>query len=124
MTTAAKEAMNLQRVLEENRRDFAARFYALCAETLEVPWSTAVTNDLTIPSVQGERTPKRRFVMWYMERLYRAAWRDANVARALLRVVSLLDSPDRLFGFRASPGMKTRGDAIETPRTQPERSAS
>jgi 2-polyprenyl-6-methoxyphenol hydroxylase-like FAD-dependent oxidoreductase len=97
MTTAAKEAMNLQRVLEENRRDFAARFYALCAETLETPWNTAVTNDLTIPSVKGIRTPKRRFVMWYMERLYRAAWRDTNVARALLRVVSLLDSPDNLL---------------------------
>lgn len=97
MTTAAKEAMNLQRVLEEDRRDVAARFYALCAETLEVPWNTAVTNDLTIPSVQGARTPKRRFVMWYMERLYRAAWRDPATARALLRVVSLLDSPDSLL---------------------------
>ena len=97
MTVAALEALELRRVLADGDRDLARRFFRAVAAVVDVPWDIAVGSDLRFPGVEGPRTAKVRAVNAYLGRLHVAAERDPEVGRAFLRVVNMVDRPERLL---------------------------
>jgi 2-polyprenyl-6-methoxyphenol hydroxylase-like FAD-dependent oxidoreductase len=97
MTVAALEATVLRTALETGSADLSRRFLRTAARLVDNPWDIAVGADLRFPDVPGRRTAKVRAVNGYLERLHVAAERDPAVGRAFLRVVNLVDGPERLM---------------------------
>lgn len=97
MTVAALEALALRRCLGEGPDRLARRFFRAAGRLVDGPWAIAVGGDLRFPEVEGPRSRKVRFVNAYLERLHVAAAHDPEVGRAFLRVVNLLDPPERLL---------------------------
>ena len=89
MTVAANEAMALQACLEAGMDHLAPRFFKQASLLLDAPWSVAVGNDVTIPGVEGERTPMVRCINWYMAKLHQAARVDSTLSVSFLRVIML-----------------------------------
>jgi 2-polyprenyl-6-methoxyphenol hydroxylase-like FAD-dependent oxidoreductase len=97
MTVAAQEAALLQQCLEQGEADLARRFFAAAKDAIDIPWDIAVGNDLRHPKVQGPRSPKVRFINWYIGKLHMAARHDAELATAFLRVANLEAPPTLLL---------------------------
>src|SRR4051812_5870522 len=97
MTVAAQEASLLQACLRFGDADPARRFFRAAKGTIDVPWDIAVGNDLRHPQVRGPRSPKVRFINWYIGKLHMAARRDAVLANAFLKVANLTMSPAGLL---------------------------
>jgi 2-polyprenyl-6-methoxyphenol hydroxylase-like FAD-dependent oxidoreductase len=97
MTVAAQEASLLQACLCGGGADLARRFFNAAKAAIDVPWDIAVGNDLRHPQVQGPRSPKVRFINWYIGRLHIAARRDAVLANAFLKVANLTMAPAGLL---------------------------
>jgi hypothetical protein len=97
MTVAAQEAVLLQACLRDGDINLAARFFRAAKAAVDVPWDIAVGNDLRHPQVQGPRSPKVRFINWYIGKLHMAARRDAVLANAFLKVANLTMSPAGLL---------------------------
>jgi hypothetical protein len=97
MTVAAQEAVLLRQCLEAGDADLARRFFAAAKGAIDVPWDIAVGNDLRHPDVQGPRSPKVRFINWYIGKLHMAARHDAELATAFLRVANLEAAPTLLL---------------------------
>jgi 2-polyprenyl-6-methoxyphenol hydroxylase-like FAD-dependent oxidoreductase len=97
MTVAAQEAVLLRQCLEAGDADLARRFFAAAKGAIDVPWDIAVGNDLRHPKVQGPRSPKVRFINWYIGKLHMAARHDAELATAFLRVANLEAPPTLLL---------------------------
>ena len=96
MTVAAQEAALLRQCLEQGDAGLARRFFAAAKDAIDIPWDIAVGNDLRHPKVQGPRSPKVRFINWYIGKLHMAARHDAELATAFLRVANL-DAPPTLL---------------------------
>lgn len=97
MTVAALQALALRTALEDGGADLSRRFLRAATRLVDGPWEIAVGADLRFPGVEGRRTAKVRAVNGYLERLHVAAERDPSVGRAFLRVVNLVDGPERLM---------------------------
>jgi hypothetical protein len=97
MTVAAQEAVLLQHCLRAGTVDLARRFFKAAKAAIDVPWDIAVGNDLRHPQVQGPRSPKVRFINWYIGKLHMAARSDAALANAFLKVANLTMSPAGLL---------------------------
>jgi 2-polyprenyl-6-methoxyphenol hydroxylase-like FAD-dependent oxidoreductase len=97
MTVAAQEAALLQQCLEQGEADLARRFFTAAKNAIDIPWDIAVGNDLRHPKVQGPRSPKVRFINWYIGKLHMAARHDAELATAFLRVANLEAPPTLLL---------------------------
>ncbi len=96
MTVAALEALALREALRGGG-DVTRRFLRAAARLVDNPWDISVGADLRFPAVEGRRTTKVRLVNGYLERLHVAAEHDPEVGRAFLRVINLLDPPERLM---------------------------
>jgi 2-polyprenyl-6-methoxyphenol hydroxylase-like FAD-dependent oxidoreductase len=97
MTVAAQEASLLQACLRSGDADLARRFFKAAKAAIDIPWDIAVGNDLRHPQVQGARSPKVRFINWYIGKLHMAARHDAVLANAFLKVANLVMSPAGLL---------------------------
>jgi 2-polyprenyl-6-methoxyphenol hydroxylase-like FAD-dependent oxidoreductase len=97
MTVAAQEAALLRECLEAGDADLARRFFARAGTVIDTPWDIAVGNDLRHPQVEGPRSPKIRFINWYIGKLHLAARHDSRLATAFLRVANLEEPPTRLL---------------------------
>jgi len=97
MTVAAQEAALLRECLRDGDAHLARRFFESAKSAIDVPWEIAVGNDLRHPQVQGPRSPKVRFINWYIGKLHMAARQDAVLANAFLKVANLTMSPVRLL---------------------------
>jgi 2-polyprenyl-6-methoxyphenol hydroxylase-like FAD-dependent oxidoreductase len=97
MTVAAQEAALLQHCLRGGDADLARRFFKAAKTAIDIPWDIAVGNDLRHPQVQGPRSPKVRFINWYIGKLHVAAKNDAVLANAFLKVANLTMSPAGLL---------------------------
>jgi 2-polyprenyl-6-methoxyphenol hydroxylase-like FAD-dependent oxidoreductase len=104
MSVAAGEALALRDCLRDGPADLGSRFRARTAAIVDIPWQIAVGSDLRLPEVEGPRSAKVRLVNAYLARLHVAAATDPEVGRAFLRVVNLLDRPERLL----RPGIALR----------------
>jgi hypothetical protein len=97
MTVAAQEAALLCECLNAGQTDLARRFFAAASIAIDTPWDIAVGNDLRHPNVEGPRSPKVRFINWYIGRLHMAARHDAKLATAFLEVANLEAPPTKLL---------------------------
>jgi hypothetical protein len=97
MTVAAQEASLLQACLHDGDADLARRFFKVAKAAIDVPWDIAVGNDLRHPQVLGPRSPKVRFINWYIGKLHMAARGDAVLAKAFLKVANLTMPPAGLL---------------------------
>jgi 2-polyprenyl-6-methoxyphenol hydroxylase-like FAD-dependent oxidoreductase len=93
MSVAAMEAAALDGCLAQGEARLAQRFFKQADKIIEIPWSTAVGNDLRFPEVEGPRNGMVRFINWYLEKLHRAAQHDPVVSVAFLQVVNLMAAP-------------------------------
>ena len=97
MTVAAQEAALLRECLEAGDANLARRFFAAASIAIDTPWDIAVGNDLRHPQVAGPRSPKVRFINWYIGKLHMAARHDVKLATAFLEVANLEAPPTRLL---------------------------
>jgi 2-polyprenyl-6-methoxyphenol hydroxylase-like FAD-dependent oxidoreductase len=97
MTVAAQEAASLHACLGDGDADLARRFFQAARTAIDTPWDIAVGNDLRHPQVQGPRSPKVRFINWYIGRLHMAARHDTVLANAFLQVANLQTAPTQLL---------------------------
>jgi 2-polyprenyl-6-methoxyphenol hydroxylase-like FAD-dependent oxidoreductase len=97
MSVAAREALALRDCLRDGPADLGSRLRARTATVVNIPWQVAVGSDLRFPAVKGPRTAKVRLVNAYLARLHIASATDSEVGRAFLRVVNLMDPPERLL---------------------------
>ena len=122
MTVAAVEALELRTCLAEGTGGLARRFLRAAARVVDIPWDISVGGDLRFPDVEGPRTPRVRAVNAYLERLHVAAEHDPDVGRAFLRVVNLIDRPERLLAPRVA--LRVLRGQRTAPVTAPARSAT
>jgi 2-polyprenyl-6-methoxyphenol hydroxylase-like FAD-dependent oxidoreductase len=97
MTVAAQEAALLRECLDAGQADLARRFFAAAASAIDTPWDITVGNDLRHPQVEGPRSPKVRFINWYIGKLHMAARHDAKLTAAFLEVANLEVPPPKLL---------------------------
>jgi hypothetical protein len=97
MSVAALEAQALHNCLAGGEARLAQRFFQQASKIIDIPWSTAVGNDLRFPAVEGPRTHMTRFINWYVGKLHHAAHHDAEVSVAFLKVVNLLAPPPSIM---------------------------
>jgi 2-polyprenyl-6-methoxyphenol hydroxylase-like FAD-dependent oxidoreductase len=102
MTVAALEGTVLRQCLADGTADLGRRFFRGAARIVDIPWDISVGADLRFPDVEGRRTATVRMVNRYLERVHRAAELDPSVGRAFLRVVNMIDRPERLMAPRTA----------------------
>jgi 2-polyprenyl-6-methoxyphenol hydroxylase-like FAD-dependent oxidoreductase len=113
LTVAALEGLILQECLAKGLSSIGRRFFRRASRTVDIPWSTAVLNDLRFPEVFGKRTAMVKFLHGYMPRVFARGVHDTVVARTVLDVVHMAKAPPALL----SPGMLWR---VYGPRRSPE----
>jgi hypothetical protein len=104
MSSAALQALALDKCLSAGADALAPRFFKAAAAVVDAPWTMAVGGDLRYPDVEGTRTGMVKFVNWYIGKLHIAAAGDPQVARAFHRVANLLDPPPSIM----RPGVALR----------------
>lgn len=104
MSVAALEARALGDCLAKGEAKLASRFFKQAGKIVDIPWSTAVGNDLRFPEIEGPRTAMTKFINWYVGKLHHAAHHDAEVSVAFLKVVNLLAPPPSIM----APGIMWR----------------
>lgn len=62
MSVAALEAVALGACLARGQEGLAKRFFAEASKIIDMPWSTAVGNDLRFPEIEGPRTAMTKFI--------------------------------------------------------------
>lgn len=104
MSVAAMEAAALDDCLARGEVRLAERFFKQASKIIDIPWSTAVGNDLRFPEVEGPRNGMVRFINWYISKLHHAARQDTTVSVAFLKVVNLVEPPPSVM----KPGIMWR----------------
>jgi 2-polyprenyl-6-methoxyphenol hydroxylase-like FAD-dependent oxidoreductase len=102
MTVAALESLALQNCLAQGRQNLWARYFKEAGKVVDIAWSLAANSDLSIPGVEGTRSPMARLLNWYMVKLRIAGRRDRVVASTFLQVSNLRASPQSLMHPRIS----------------------
>jgi 2-polyprenyl-6-methoxyphenol hydroxylase-like FAD-dependent oxidoreductase len=97
MTTAAIEAVELDKCLRKGRTDLARRFFRQVNRLLDSPWSISAGSDLAYPEVEGKRVLATRLVGKYLDRFFKASRNDNELNVAFQRVTNLIEPPTSLF---------------------------
>ena len=111
MTVAAVEALVLRDLLRVHDRIDPLEWYRRIAPVVGAAWESAAGGDLAFPGVTGRRTASMRLAAAYLPRLFRAATRDGDLARAVVRVVGMVDAPETLLRPRVVAGALRGGRA-------------
>jgi 2-polyprenyl-6-methoxyphenol hydroxylase-like FAD-dependent oxidoreductase len=109
MSVAALDAAVLRDELQAGGEVDPLRFFAAASKFLDAPWGIAVGADLATPGVVGTPLPPSPLTGDYVRRLQLAAVHDPELARAFLRVTSLVDPPTALL----RPDVVQRVDASQ-----------
>ncbi len=124
MTVAALDAVALRDCLRRGDRDLPRRFYRSTAKHLRVAWQTAVGSDLSLPEVEGKRSPSMRISNAYLNWVLTAAETDPAVASQFVRVTGMIDPPSRLLRpsliFQAARTIRRRRGADLEPHGLPD----
>lgn len=97
MTVAALEAIALRRCLRRGDSDLPRRFFRTAAKTVRMAWRNAVSADLSLPQIVGERPMSMRINNKFADMVLTAVETDLAVNNQFFRVLSMLDSPTRLM---------------------------
>ncbi|MBY0505289.1 MAG: hypothetical protein K2X03_15355 [Bryobacteraceae bacterium] len=115
MTSAAMQAKALGECLSDSG-NLARRFFRKAAAVVDIPWGIAVGADLRIPETAGPRSVAVNFINWYVEKLHRAAHRDAELTIAFHKVANLLAPPPSLLSprlaWRVWRGSRSAADPV------------
>jgi len=120
MAMAARQATVLGQVLDRRGHErIGATFFRRTRPLIDAGWTLATSADLGHPEVDGRRTLGWRLLNSYVGRLFRVAHRDAAVANAYLRVVSMTAAPSSLFhpriAWRVLTGITTGDEPAPEP---------
>jgi 2-polyprenyl-6-methoxyphenol hydroxylase-like FAD-dependent oxidoreductase len=97
MTVAALEAVALDECLVKNRGNLAELFFPKARQIIDISWNAAVGSDLNFEEVEGPRTAMLRFLNWYIGKLHLAAFQDAQVSIAFLKVINMVAPPPSIL---------------------------
>jgi hypothetical protein len=97
MTVAALQALALRQHLRPGLGRRTRPVMRALARVTDAPWELTVAADLSVPGVQGRRTPRQRLAGAYVARLQAAAAHNPALARAFVRVTGLVDPPAALL---------------------------
>jgi 2-polyprenyl-6-methoxyphenol hydroxylase-like FAD-dependent oxidoreductase len=97
MSVAAMEAMLLGECLVDGLDHLASRFFGRAAGLSDAMWGVVVGGDLRYPEVEGPRRDGDQAARAFMARVHLAASRDAEIGRAVVRLIGLIDGPE-VFG--------------------------
>ncbi len=97
MTVAAMEAVALRDLLRTGSPPGPQQYFRRIAKVIDIPWEINVGADLAFPEVPGRRTVKVRMVNAYLPALQAAASTDSSLARAMVRVLGMVDRPEGLL---------------------------
>ena len=94
MTMALREAKVLGEILDQHGLErVGPAFFRRTRPMIDAAWALATGADLGHPEVDGRRTLGSRILTTYLGRLFRVAHRDADVANAYMRIVSMVAPP-------------------------------
>ncbi|MFD3688738.1 FAD-dependent oxidoreductase [Nocardiopsis sp. NPDC058631] len=97
MTVAAQSALVLGEHLERDPRPEPLGFFRdLAARVVDGVWETTVVTDLSYPGVEGERTEQVLWMHHFFLRVLAAAEQDPEVALAVIRACTLVDTFESL----------------------------
>ena len=97
MAVAAREAVVLRDCLAAGPDGLERRFLRGAARAVDDAWRLATGADLAQPAVAGRRPAHVRLINAYLRRLHAVAEHDPALALAFIRVVGMLDRPQRLL---------------------------
>jgi 2-polyprenyl-6-methoxyphenol hydroxylase-like FAD-dependent oxidoreductase len=98
MTSAAVGGLMLRDHLREHGDPVARQFFrALARNAVDPPWELMTSADLSFPGVEGKRTFMIKLGHRFMGRVQVAMTRDAEVAKAFMRVFGLVERADSLM---------------------------
>jgi 2-polyprenyl-6-methoxyphenol hydroxylase-like FAD-dependent oxidoreductase len=123
MTSAAMQAAALDTLLAErhdNLSGLASAFFKRAAKIVDTPWQLAVGEDFRFPQTTGPKPAGTDFINRYVAQVHRATRFDAEVCRAFLKVMNLLEPPSSLM----MPGMLLRVLRVSRGQSQRSRSAA
>lgn len=129
MTVAALQAQALQDCLNCGTGGLARRYFRAAARPVDVAWKLTVAADMDLEEVRrGQPMPwSLKLVNGYLHRLQFAGTHDKAVTDAIVRVITLMDPPARLFRpnlLRVAVSRRQRGSrdhrhATTHPATEP-----
>ncbi|MCX3062919.1 FAD-dependent oxidoreductase [Streptomyces beihaiensis] len=93
MSVAALQAAALRETLVQGGDRLPHRFFRAASRRIEVAWQMAVSSDLALPQVEGERPLPVRLTNYFFDRLMAAAEHDPALTQEFVKVSSLLSSP-------------------------------
>ena len=100
MTSAAMQAAALDALLVERKGNVAGlapAFFKRAAKIVDTPWQLAVGEDFRFPQTTGPKPGGVDFINRYVAQVHRASLLDAEVCRAFLKVMNLLEPPSSLM---------------------------
>lgn len=113
MSVAAKSALVLQEHLERDPCPEPLPFFQDLAErVIEGIWSTTVVTDLSYPGVEGDRTEEVLWMHHFFVRVLAAAEQDPEVALAVIRACTLVDSFDSLAEPHVMSAVERHGGPV------------
>jgi 2-polyprenyl-6-methoxyphenol hydroxylase-like FAD-dependent oxidoreductase len=123
MTVAALDAMALRECLRRGDQDLARRFFRASAKTIRVAWRNAISADLSLPEVAGDRPLGMRINNKFSDWVLTAVETDLVVNDQFFRVLGMLDSPTRLMRpailARVLRANLTRAQQVREPEMAP-----
>lgn len=97
MSIAAIEALILRDCLRDGGDKLPRRFFGRAAKEIAVAWHTAVSSDLALPQIAGERTMSVRLRNALVERMVRAAQTDPEMVQRFLHLMNMVGRRAELF---------------------------
>ncbi|WP_231999272.1 NAD(P)/FAD-dependent oxidoreductase [Mycobacterium sp. 1081908.1] len=97
MSVAAIEALILRDCLEEGEEGLPRRFFGLAAQHIGVAWRAAVSSDLALPHVAGNRTVSVRLRNAFLDHVLSAAETEPVMVQKFLRMMNMVSDRAELF---------------------------
>ncbi|MDT5148119.1 MAG: hypothetical protein QOC58_2764 [Mycobacterium sp.] len=97
MSVAAIEALILRDCLQQGDGNLPRRFFGLSAKEIAVAWQTAVSSDLALPQIAGNRTMSVRLSNAALDRMLAAAETDPATAQQFLRMMNMVGPRPQSF---------------------------
>lgn len=97
MTVAALDAVALRQSLRRGDQDLPRRFHQASAKSVGVAWRNAVSTDLALPEIAGERPLGMRINNKFADWVLNAIETDPVVTAQFLRVLGMIDAPASLM---------------------------
>ena len=125
MSVAALDAIALRRCLRGGDQDLPRRFFQASSKPIRLAWRNAVSADLSLPEIDGERPIGMRINGKFADWVLTANETDPVVTGQFFRVMGMLDSPATLMRpsmlARVARANLARPQPVQTPELSPAR---